>query len=72
MYAVAQWLEHHTLDHVPPVKPSAFIFTLHGSSSLSCINEYLAIDIGGYLCMNSLCALISTWLDASQKRRDGV
>ena len=25
------------------------IFTLHCSSSLSCINEYLAIDSGGYV-----------------------
>ena len=27
----------------------AVFFTLHCSSSLSCINEYLAIDSGGYL-----------------------
>ena len=25
------------------------LYTLHCSSSLSCINEYLAIDSGGYL-----------------------
>ena len=25
------------------------VFTLHSSSSLSCINEYLAIDSGGYV-----------------------
>ena len=27
---------------------------LHFSSSLSCMNEYLAIDSGGYLCSNAL------------------
>ena len=30
------------------------VFTLHCSSSLSCMNEYLAIDIGGYMCRNTL------------------
>ena len=30
-------------------KPWASGFTLHCSNSLSCINEYMAIDIGGYL-----------------------
>jgi len=34
---------------------------------LSCTNEYLAIDNGGYLCMNSLRVLIAAWLDASQR-----
>ena len=28
------------------------------------MNEYLAIDSGGYVCMNSFCALIATWLIA--------
>ena len=31
------------------LKPWASVFTLHCSSSLSCINEYLAIDSGGYV-----------------------
>ena len=31
------------------LKPWANFFTLHCSSSLSCINEYLAIDSGGYV-----------------------
>ena len=43
------------------------VFILHCSSSLSCVSENLVIDIGGYLCMNSLCALIAAWLDASQR-----
>ena len=33
---------------------------------------YLAIDCGGYMCMNSLCALIVVWLDASQRSQGGV
>ena len=36
------------------------------------MNEYLAIDCGGCLCMNSLHALIAAWLNASQRSRDGV
>ena len=31
------------------LKPWASVFTLHCSSSLSYINEYLAIDSGGYV-----------------------
>ena len=31
------------------LKPWASFFTLHCSSSLSCINEYMAIDSGGYV-----------------------
>ena len=48
------------------------VFTLHCSGSRSWVNEYLAIDIGGYLYTNSLCELIAVWLDASQRSRDGV
>ena len=33
--------------------------------------EYLAIDSGGYLCINSLHALIAAWLNAFQRIRDG-
>ena len=36
------------------------------------MNEYLAVDSGGYLCTNSLCALIAAWLRASQRSRNGV
>ena len=39
-------------------------FTWYCSSSLSYTNEYLAIDIDGYLCSNSFHALIAIWLDA--------
>ena len=34
-----------------------------------CVNEYLTLDIGGYLCTNSLC---TAWLNASQRSLDGV
>ena len=32
------------------------IFAIHCSSSLSCMNEYLAIDSGAYMCTNILYA----------------
>ena len=44
-------------------------FTLHCSSSLSCMNEYLATDIRLVdMCTSSLRALIAAWLGASQRR----
>ena len=36
------------------------------------MNVYLAIDSGGYLCTNSLCALIAASLGASQRSRNDV
>ena len=36
-------------------------FTLHYSCSLSCANEYLAIDSGGCLCTKRFPALIAPW-----------
>ena len=57
--AVAQWhsgsgVELQTLQEenpdsnpVLPCQTVGTFFTLHCSSSLSCVNEYLAIDIGG-------------------------
>ena len=58
LYSV-QWLKGKTLDSqlkgprfkfcAAVLKPWARFFTLLCSSSLSCINEYLAIDSGGYL-----------------------
>ena len=47
------------------LKPRASFFTLHCSSSLSCINEYLAIDSGGYVCEQPSRINCSIWLDAS-------
>ena len=53
----AQWLRGRASDSrlrepwfescAAVLKPWASFFTLHCSSSLSCINEYLAIDSGG-------------------------
>ena len=37
------------------VKHWATLFTLCCSCLLGSANEYLAVDNGGYLCMNSLC-----------------
>ena len=54
------------------LKPWASVFTLHCSSSLSCINEYLAIDSGGYVYEQPSRINCSIWLDASQRSRDGV
>ena len=54
------------------LKPRASFFTLHCSSSLSCINEYLAIDSGGYVYEQPSRIICSIWLDASQRSRDGV
>ena len=53
------------------LKPWASFFTLHCSSSLSCINEYRAIDSGGYV-YEPLRINCSIWLDASQRSWDGV
>ena len=54
------------------LKPWASFFTLHYSNSLSCINENLAIDSGGYVYEQPSCINCSIWLDASQRSRDGV
>ena len=54
------------------LKPWACFFILHCSSSLSCINEYLAIDSGGYVYEQPSRINCSTWLDASQRSRDGI
>ena len=54
------------------LKPWASLFTLHCSNSLSCINEYLAIDSGVYVFEQPSRNNCSIWLDASQRSRDGV
>ena len=67
-------LRGHGLNYVLPCQTLCTFFTLHCSSSLSyiCMNEYLAMDIGGYLGMNSLYASIAVSLGASQRSRNGV
>ena len=53
------------------VKRFESMFTLHCSSSLSCVNEYLVIDsVDVYT--RSLRAVIAAWLDASQRCWNGV
>ena len=47
-------------------------FTLHCSSSLSCINEYVTIDSGGYVYEQTSRINCNIWLDASQRSRNGV
>ena len=42
-------------------------FFVHCSGSFSSMKAYLAKDNGGYLCTNSLHALIAPWLDACQR-----
>ena len=41
-------------------------------SSLSCINEYLAINSGGNTGVNSLRPVIAVWLNSSQRSQVGV
>ena len=54
------------------VKSWARLFTIRCTSSVSCMNEYLAIDSGGYLYMGNLCALIVAWLNISQRIQNSV
>ena len=57
---------------VLPTQTLGIVFTLHCSRSLTYMNEYLAIDSGGYLCTISFRELIAAWLDTSLRSRDGV
>ena len=54
------------------LKPWASLFTLHCSSSRSCINVYLTIDSGGYVYEQPPRINYSIWLDASQRSRKGA
>ena len=77
----AQWLRGRALNSrlreprfescAAVLKPWEF-FSLHCSSSFSCINEYLAIDSGGYVYEQPSCINCSIWPDASQRSWDGV
>ena len=78
----AQWLRGRTSDsrlrgpgfesYAAVLKPRARFFTLHCSSSLSCINEYLAIGTAGYVYEQHSRLNCSIWLDVSQTSWDGV
>ena len=71
-------VELRTLNYENPgsnsvvLKLWASVFIVHWSSSFSCINEYLAIDSGGYVYDQPSHINCSIWLDASQRSRDGV
>ena len=54
------------------LKPWASFFSLHCSSSPSCINEYLAIDSGGFVYEQPSRCNCSIWLDACQTSSDGI
>ena len=77
--AVAQLIECRTIDYeIPdsnPVLPCQtlgqyFHTTLFQFSQ--CMGKYLAVGNGGHLYTNSLRALITIWLNASQRSPDGV
>ena len=73
----AQWLRGRTSDfrlRVPGLESCAVgkFFTLHCSSSLSCVNEYLATDSNGHVYDQPSRINCSIWLDASQRSRHGV
>ena len=75
----AQWLRGRASDSrlrepgfescAAVLKPWANVFTLHCSSSRSCINEYLAIDSGGYVYEQPSRINCSIWLDALRELR---
>ena len=69
-HSVAQW--RNGLNFGRSTKSSNPVMPLLCSSSLSCMNEYLAIHSGGYLGTNILGAIIAAWLDASKRSRNGV
>ena len=60
-------LDSRLREPVFELKPWARFFTLYGSRSPSCINEYLAIDSIGYVYEQSSGIKCSTWLEASQR-----
>ena len=82
LFCRAQWLRGRASDSrlrepgfescAAVLKSWSNLFTLHCSSSLSCINEYLAIDNGGYVHEQPSRIKCSIWLDAPQRNRDGV
>ena len=81
-YCRVQWLRGRSSDSrlreprfkfcAAVLKPWAIVFTLHCFSSLSYINEYMAIDSGGYVDEQPSRITCGIWLDASQRSWDGV
>ena len=59
-------------SHCGRFEPLASLITPRCHSSLSCINEYLAIQTVVDMWTNSLRAAIATWLNTSQRSWDGL
>ena len=73
----AQWLRGRATDsrlRVPGFESCApaSLFCLHCISLLSCIQEYMDIESGGYVYDYPSCINCYMWLDASQRSRDGL
>ena len=58
-------------SHCGRFEPLPSLITPHCHSSLSCINEYLAIQTVVDMWTNSLRAAIAAWLNTSQRSWDG-
>ena len=82
-FCIAQWLRGRASDSrlrdpgfvfcAAVLKPWAgFLLYIYFTSSLSCINEYMALGSGGYVYEQPSCINYSIWLDASQRSQDGV
>ena len=72
---MAQAVKLRTLDYKNPgSNRHAAVLNLLARfpRSLSCINEYLALYIGGYVYEQHSRINCSIWLDASQRSRNGV
>ena len=80
LITTAQWLMGRASDSrlqeprfescAAVLKPRASFFTLHCSSSPSCINEYLAIDSDGYVYEQHSRVNCCIWLE--KRSQDGV
>ena len=71
-------VEHKALNRENPgLTPIAVVSKLwqfyspHIATVHSAVNEYLATGSGGYA-NEYLCAIITAWLNASQRSRDGI
>ena len=73
--AVERWTRNRdsrgSNPHCFRLNTRAFSFSPRCLSSLSCINEYMAIDSDGNVSVSSLC-IIAAWLNASQRSRVGA
>ena len=68
----SQSREHGFKCHCGRFEPLASLITPRCHSSLSCINEYLAIQTVVDMWTNSLRAAIAAWLNTSERSWDGL